>query len=285
MKINNHEILLLGIVGSTAYGLNHSGSDVDRLGIFIAPTSAFHGLTFPTETYVNLKTMPPSSLGVIGDMTIHEARKWCKLAMSCNPTVSELVWLPDQLIEMSSTWGSELRTIRSCFPTAQGVRNAYLGYATQQLKRLKDRGDGSFSADTRKRTAKHARHLFRLCHQGLEFYQSGRLPIRLEPETIAAVRAFGERVASGDVPAAEQMIHGYEQKFDRAKTALGDRPDEERIERWLRAVRHAYWKDAKDVDHIQQRDALVHAQLLAHRTGTSRYDDRSRDVPPRRREG
>lgn len=273
MKIGNHEILLLGIVGSTAYGLNHTGSDVDRQGIFAAPTSAFHGLTLPRETH------DKDVLGTDTDVTIHEARKWCKLAMGCNPTVTEVVWLPEQLIEISNTWGDELRTIRSCFPTAKGVRNSYLGYADSQLKRLKDRGDGSFSADTRKRTAKHARHLFRLCHQGLEFYQSGRLPIRLEPETIAAVRAFGERVASGDVPAAEQMIQGYEQKFDRAKTALGDRPDEERIERWLRAVRHAYWKEGEDVQAVQRRDAIVHAELLAGRTGTRRGAHLRGDVP------
>lgn len=273
MKISNHEILLLGIVGSTAYGLNHGGSDVDRQGIFVSPTSAFHGLHLPHETH------DKDSLGTDTDVTIHEARKWCKLALGCNPTIMELVWLPDELIEMTSNWGEELRTIRSCFPTAKGVRNAYLGYATQQLKRLRDRGDGSFSADTRKRTAKHARHLFRLCHQGLEFYRSGRLPIRLEPEMIAAVRAFGERVAVGDVAAAEQMIKGYEQKFDSAKTALGDRPDEDRIERWLRAVRHAYWKEAEDVDEVQRRDATLHAELLARGTGVRRGAHLRRDVP------
>lgn len=276
MKISNHEILLLGIVGSTAYGTNHSGSDIDRQGIFVAPTSAFHGLTLPRETH------DKGSLGVETDVTIHEARKWCKLAMGCNPTVTEVVWLPEQLIEMTSNWGEELRTIRSCFPTAKGVRNSYLGYATQQLKRLKDRDGKDFSSDTRNRTAKHARHLFRLCHQGLEFYQSGRLPIRLEPEMISAVRAFGERVAVGDVAAAEQMIKGYEQKFDRAKTALGDRPDEERIERWLRAVRHAYWKEAEDVDEVQRQRAALHAELLTRGTGVRRGAHLRRDVPPGR---
>ena len=36
----------------------------------------------------------------------------------------------------------------------------------QQFRKLVSRGDGSFSADTRKRTAKHARHLARLCTRG-----------------------------------------------------------------------------------------------------------------------
>lgn len=277
MKVLGQEILLAGIVGSTAYGLNGPGSDVDRLGIFAAPTSAFHGLHMPKETHVQLAPNP--------DVTIHEAAKWCRLAMGCNPTAIEIVWLPQEYIELMNDWGVELRDIRACFPTAKGVRNSYLGYASQQLKRLKDRGDGSFSADTRKRTAKHARHLFRLCHQGLAFYETGKLPIRLEPEVILAVRAFGERVAVGDVAAAEQMIAGYEQKFDRAKSPLGDRPDEERIERWLRAVRHAYWKGESDVQELQRRDATLHAELLARGAG-ARWDHPLQwDVPQGGTEG
>ncbi|GAA1913626.1 hypothetical protein GCM10009753_52280 [Streptantibioticus ferralitis] len=35
-------VLLSGTVGSTAYGLAHKGSDIDRLGVFAAPTEAFH---------------------------------------------------------------------------------------------------------------------------------------------------------------------------------------------------------------------------------------------------
>ena len=41
--------LLEGIVGSTAYGLAGPHSDVDRLGVFAAPTRAFHGLYPPID--------------------------------------------------------------------------------------------------------------------------------------------------------------------------------------------------------------------------------------------
>lgn len=252
MKVNDHEILLMGIVGSTAYGLAGPESDVDRLGIFAAPTSAYHGLKLPQETHV----------GTHPDVTIHEARKWCQLAMSCNPTILELVWLPDKFIEVETTWGAELRNIRSCFPTASRVRDAYLGYASQQFKRLKKRNDGSFSSDTRKRTAKHARHLFRLCHQGYGFYATGKLMIELEPLVAQRIRAFGERVADGDIDAATRMIEEYERKFDAVISPLGDRPDESRIELWLRAVRHSQWAEDEDVLEVQRHHAVTHARLL-----------------------
>ena len=73
-----------------------------------------------------------------------------------NPTVMEICWLNEY--EVMTLEGEALIAIRSSFPSAPAVRNAYLGYATQQFRRLESRGDGSFSADTRKRTAKHARH-------------------------------------------------------------------------------------------------------------------------------
>jgi uncharacterized protein len=221
-------VLLAGIVGSTAYGLATADSDVDRLGVFAAPTVALLGLHGPKESLV---TTDP-------DQTLHEARKWCKLALGGNPTVMELVWLPDDLYEVRTELGDELIGIRSAFLSAQRVRDAYFGYATQQFRRLENRGDGSFSADTRKRTAKHARHLARLLHQGRELYATGDLRIRLsDPQRY---RDFGDRVAGGDLDAAAGLLAQAEAGFDAARTPLPDRPDEETVEKWLLRVRAAH---------------------------------------------
>lgn len=221
-------LLLAGIVGSTAYGLAGPDSDVDRLGVFAAPTRAFHGLRPPTETHVSSKP----------DATWHEAAKWCRLALGGNPTVMELVWLPDDLYETRTDLGDQLIDIRAAFLTTRKVRDAYLGYATQQFRKLEDRGDGSFSADTRKRTAKHARHLMRLCWQGFELYSTGVLPIQLpNPE---AFQIFGRRVANGDINAARALVADYESMFDATPSVLPDRPGEDAVERWLHRVRAAH---------------------------------------------
>jgi predicted nucleotidyltransferase len=225
-------VLLSGIVGSTAYGLNGPDSDVDRLGMFAAPTAALLGLHEPDETRVT--THP--------DSTLHEARKYVRLALGGNPTVSELMWLPDDLYEVRTPLGQQLIEIRNGFLSAKRVRDAYLGYATQQFRRLEHRGDGSFSADTRKRTAKHARHLYRLLIQGLWLYRSGELQIRLEEPGL--VRFFGERVAAGDVDHARQVLANYEEAFNALRTPLPERPDEATVDSWLRAVRRAHWDGA-----------------------------------------
>jgi hypothetical protein len=221
-------ILLSGIVGSTAYGLAHQGSDIDRLGMFAAPTEALHGLHAPKESHVT--TAP--------DRTLHEAAKWCRLALGGNPTAMELVWLPDELYEVRTPLGDELIGIRTSFLCAKRVRDAYLGYATQQFRRLEARGGGSFSADTRKRTAKHARHLKRLCHQGLVLYTTGRLELRVEdPEEY---HAFGERVAA-DPAAALPLLRHYEAAFEETPTVLPERPGEAAVEAWLRRVRDLFY--------------------------------------------
>ncbi|BAL87173.1 hypothetical protein AMIS_19530 [Actinoplanes missouriensis 431] len=224
------KILLSGIVGSTAYGLAGPDSDIDRLGVFAAPTADFHGLDFPQESVVSSKP----------DITLHEARKYASLALSGNPTVSELMWLPDNLYETRHPLGDELIGIRQAFLSAKRTRDAYLGYATQQFKRLEARGDGSFSADTRKRTAKHARHLLRLCSQGLELFSTGQLRIRLDdPQRYLD---FGERVADGDIDHARRVMAGYEAAFDEKPSVLPDEPNRAVVEAWLRRVRAAFYE-------------------------------------------
>ncbi|WP_037680912.1 DNA polymerase beta superfamily protein [Streptomyces griseus] len=230
MTVEN--ILLSGVVGSTAYGLARAGSDIDRLGMFAAPTEELHGLRGPKESHVS--TAP--------DRTLHEAAKWCRLALGGNPTVMELVWLPEELYEVRTPLGDELIGIRASFLSARRVRDAYLGYATQQFRKLQSRGDGSFSADTRKRTAKHARHLKRLCEQGYELYAAGRLTIRVEDPD--GFHRFGEQVAA-DPEAALPLLRRFETAFAETRSALPESPDETPADAWLRRVRRHFYSTAE----------------------------------------
>ncbi|MEH0935948.1 nucleotidyltransferase domain-containing protein [Micromonospora psammae] len=219
-------LLLSGIVGSVAYGLSGPGSDTDRIGVFAAPTVAFHGLHPPRESVV---TTDP-------DVTLHEAGKYAKLALGGNPTASELMWLPDDCYETRSEFGERLIEIRSAFLSAPRVRDAYLGYAGQQFRKLTSRDSSQVGG--RRRSAKHARHLARLLHQGRLLYATGALEIRLaDPDWF---HAFGERVAGGALAEAEALVAEAERDFDRIRTPLPERPDEPTVERWLLDVRAAH---------------------------------------------
>lgn len=221
-------IILSGIVGSTAYGLNTPESDIDRLGVFVSSTHMFLGLHPPIETHTTVKP----------DMTLHEVGKFIKLALNVNPTVTELLWLDEY--ENQTEFGSSLIDIRESFLSKNRVRNAYLGYATQQFQRLAQRGDGSFSADTRKRTAKHARHLARLLKQGVQLYSSGKLTVKLEdPEWYMK---FGESIANGgDLEDAKALIRLAETDFNVINSPLPEKPNEIKAEQYLQKVRRYFY--------------------------------------------
>jgi hypothetical protein len=226
-------VLLAGVNGSTAYGLATEDSDVDRIGCYAAPTVAFHGLHLPVGKAATWVSTKP-------DATYHEAGKLAALLLKGNPTVTEICWLNEY--EVKTPEGEALIRIRSAFLSAPAIRNAYLGYATQQFQRIQNRGDGSFSSDTRKRTAKHARHLWRLLRQGTCLHMTGELSVLLADDQVAACRAFGEQAASGDLDGARIALRVSEEAFDRPGV-LPARPDEAPVEAWLQEVRRAYWKD------------------------------------------
>ena len=217
-------VLLSGIVGSTAYGLAGPDSDVDRLGMFAAPTLSLLGLHTPRDSHVT--TSP--------DVTFHEAAKLARLALGGNPTASELLWLPDDLYERRTPFGDEAIGLRTAFLSAPRVHDAYLGYATQQFRKLLSR-DPTW---THRKIAKHARHLMRLVNQGYELYTTGHVTVRLaDPERY---QAFGERVAA-DPDAARPFMADAEERFATARSVLPTEPDTAAAEDWVLRVRKAFW--------------------------------------------
>lgn len=233
MVESDMRVLLQGIVGSTAYGMAGPDSDIDQYGVFAYDTARLFELTPPPQSHVSKSP----------DIQLHEAGKYVRLALSGNPTVTELMYL--EQYEQLAPLGAELIGIRHAFLCGPRVRGAYFGYATQQFRKLLSRGDGSFSSDTRKRTAKHARHLKRLVEQGYELYTTGTLTVRLaEPETFLR---FGEQVAEDSAAAVTFMAHA-EEKFAAARTVLPEEPDEAPVQDWINRVRAAYYTPAEPAD-------------------------------------
>ena len=217
-------ILLAGITGSRAYGLDHPGSDTDRLGVFAAPTASLVRITRPLASG---ETVRPGD-----DEQYHEARKYLALALKCNPTATELAWLPDSLIEVRTPLGDDLILIRETFLSRTQISASYLDYARAQYRRLK-------GSTGHPRTAKHARHLARLLVQGQQLHRDGRLALRLEdPQWF---RDFGDRVAAGDLTLCEILLSEAEQAF-RKPSPLPENPVTDAAEAWLYRVRRDHWE-------------------------------------------
>lgn len=226
-EISRHgEVLLAGVVGSTAYGLAQEGSDEDRLGVFAAPTMSLLGLTEARESRVYSEPC---------DAAFHEARKYLRLALACNPTITELLWLDNH--EVRSPLGEALVAIRARLLSSGRVRDSYLGYARSQLKRLETRGDGTFSSNTANRSAKHARHMARLLEQGYALYTTGEFSVRVaDPQWYHDFSAQGPDVWA-------EWFHREAERFEAAQSCLPEDPDIAVASDWLLRVRRRYWSD------------------------------------------
>lgn len=201
------DILLRGIVGSNAYGLATMDSDVDYMAVYMEPQEYFLGLQLVQD-----KDLTVHSTSDEKDLTAHEIGKFMRLALKSNPSILELLWLPDWAYTHISTHGEYLLDSRHWFASADLVKNAYLGYATQQFKLLERRGD--FGSDMKKRTEKHARHLYRLLIQGFGLYRTGELAVELDAFEVAKVREFGHRVGNqGELDLAKSELEYYEAQF------------------------------------------------------------------------
>ena len=223
----NLNVLLSGVVGSTAYGLAHSGSDRDVLGVYAAPTDQLLGLNPPRESFVSHRP----------DVTLHEVGKFCRLALGVNPTVTELLWLPDDVYETVTPAGRELLGLRFAFLSAGRVRAAYLGYALQQLRGL-PKYLAAYPREREGHARKHARHLVRLVVQGFGLYATGELRVRLSDADREECLAVADAVlmAGGDGP-ARALMGRYEELFRTVPSPLARKPDLDRVDQWLRATR------------------------------------------------
>lgn len=218
--------ILQGVVGSTAYGLDRPGSDIDRLGMYVAPTQAFLGLSRPKETRTSSKP----------DITMHEIGKFCGLALKGNPTILELLWLDEY--EVVTRWGQRLLNIRQCFLSEKAVRSAYHGYALQQVNRLQRReeeGKQGFGDVPVNRTAKHARHCMRLLRQGRELLETGRLTIRVpDPE-------FYWQFDDASVEEIASVFARESRRFTFAKSVLPAEPSRDTVEKVLLGIRRDFY--------------------------------------------
>lgn len=207
-------VLFQGVTGSHAHGLNHAGSDVDRVVVFNNPTWDYLGLYPPSETSSAEKT-------TLGDTTYHEVGKFCRLGIKANPSILEVLWL-DQYEEKSPE-GEELISLRRDMLSVRAVKSAYLGYANSQF-------NGAARSKSAASSSKYGRHFYRLLCQGVELYRDGNMQVKVEdPEKVLA---FGERMALGHLQEAKDLLTWAEEEFSKP-SALPEEPNIRKVNDWL----------------------------------------------------
>ena len=219
-------IILEGVTGSVAYGLNTASSDIDLKGIYILPTREVLKMGLDQKRTTIDGTDP--------DVVYHEVGKFMKLVVSGNPTVTELLYL-SEYTELSPI-GQMLIDNRDAFLSTKAVMNAYRGYAFSQTKKLNNRteqGLDGYDSSLKNRFAKHSRHLYRLLLQCEQLMTTGTLTVRLTPEQREECFALGEKTASEVV----DYFMERDSEIEKLSSVLPDEPDYEKLNNLLYEIR------------------------------------------------
>ncbi len=208
-------VVLSGVVGSTAHGLATPDSDQDRLGVFQDTNDNLWGLREFPQTVT--QTEP--------DSTLHELSKFLRLALKCNPTVTELLWL--DTYEVATDIGWELVDLCPVFLSTKCVRDAYLGYAISQIKRISGPEWGG-------RNLKHARHMFRLLEQCASLLETGFLnPKVADPDWYLSV------LPAMTIAEVSEEFWRRAQLVKEMRSVLPETPDIQRVNDFLLRARRS----------------------------------------------
>ncbi len=206
------------VIGSQAYGLADTASDVDRRGIYLPPADLHWSLYGVPEQLENHETQE----------AYWELQKFLVLALKANPNVLECLYTP--LVEKATPLAQELLAMRSEF-LSRVVYQTYNGYVLSQFKKMQ--------ADLRNHGQvkwKHVMHLIRLLLSGIGVLRDGSVPVRVDQhrDRLLAIR-LGE-VPWEEVEDWRLLLH---EEFNAAfeTTQLPERPDYERANAFLISAR------------------------------------------------
>ncbi|MEJ2857656.1 MULTISPECIES: nucleotidyltransferase domain-containing protein [unclassified Saccharothrix] len=203
-------LVLSVVVGSHAYGLATSQSDVDRRGVFVAPTTDFWRFDKPPTSYEGPR---PEELN-------WEVERFCALALKANPTVLEVFASPH--VEHATAVGRELRDLLPHVLSRQAV-DSFARATTAQFTRALDRPKW-----------KQLMHVVRQLLVCRDLVRTGVLSIDATPhrDRLLAIRR-------GEVPLAdvEEWVNGLRADIAAAEGPLPVQPGRDAVEAWLVSVR------------------------------------------------
>lgn len=118
------KIIFKHTAGSHMYGTNVSTSDIDTRGVFIESKDNLLSLYEPVQEVSDDSQ----------DIKYYELKKFITLLNTANPTVIEMLWVPDDCVHIKTPIMDKLIENRNLFITAKAY-HSHSGYAFAQIKR------------------------------------------------------------------------------------------------------------------------------------------------------
>ncbi len=261
-RIAERGTVLRGQVGSGVHGTSISGQDDrDEMGLCLEPPQFVTGLarvhaglsataTVEFEQF-HRHTVWDRPGGLANrsgagdlDVVIYSARKWARLALSGNPSVLLLLFVPDEEIVHRDEIGAELTANAHRFVSAL-AGDRFLGYLQAQKAAM----TGEVGAHPNRPElvrehgydTKFAMHALRLGLQGVELLTTGRISLPVPEPDRAHLRA----VRRGEVPLPEVLgaIADVEARLTalRTSSAVPPEPDRAWVDDWLHRSYLTFW--------------------------------------------
>jgi predicted nucleotidyltransferase len=234
--------ILRGVIGSSAHGISTDSSDRDEMGVFIETPEQVCGLE-PMDNYTYRDQREgvrsgPSDL----DLTLFSLRRFCKLAVSGNPSVTIMLWLPEYLIK--TELGEELIGIREAFISTNAGRR-YLGYLhSQKLKMLGEKArtvKRQDLIDTHGYDTKFACHALRIGMEGIDLMTQKKVIMPIQEPNLSILR--GIRNGEWEESDVLEMITRVERVLQMVTDSFDWKPDTDRINKFLVRAHQLHWKE------------------------------------------
>ncbi len=211
--------ILRGLVGSRVHGLSVTDQDDrDEMGVCIEPWEHFFGLRDRFEQWT-FRTQPDGVRSGPGDLdlVVYSLAKWARLALSGNPTILTMLFIPEAHMVTLTDEGRALIALAPAI-VSDSIFEPYLGYMRQQRHRLTNKVKMPSRPELVERygfDTKYAGHMLRLGYQGIEMATTGKLSLPMpDPERshIVDVRTgkFTEAEVLAEAEHLEQRLLGLQ---------------------------------------------------------------------------
>lgn len=201
------------VAGSAAYAIDSDTSDLDMLAWYIPPKDVifphlrgmlphFDGSEFyklnqkGKGTYHQPHMFDPSARAGAGqetDYTAHNVMKFVDLLLGNNPTVLEVLFMPQRCITFNTPVGMMLRDNRHMF-LSRLIVQTFCGYAHSQLRNLRQKEP---SEDSKRHAliekygydTKYGTHIVRLLDQGYQALTECDIDVERSKEKLKDIKA------------------------------------------------------------------------------------------------
>ena len=131
-----NKIILKIRAGSHLYGTNTPNSDKDYLGVYLNTKEELLGLQKSEELTQNIESKLENGRNTKDavDCKFYELRKFCSLALKCNPTILEILFVNKENILEITPEGEELLKLKHKF-LSKHLCNSFMGYAIAQERK------------------------------------------------------------------------------------------------------------------------------------------------------